>query len=45
MIRFLAASGADLSPVDAVGVTPYELANHHSELLVMAVLRELGAPK
>lgn len=45
MIRFLAASGADLSPVDAVGLTPYEQANHHSELLVMAVLRELGAPK
>ncbi|MCB1500646.1 MAG: ankyrin repeat domain-containing protein [Bauldia sp.] len=45
MVRFLVASGSDLSPVDATGLTPYEQANHHSEFRVMALLRELGAPK
>jgi hypothetical protein len=45
MVRFLAASGADLSPVDTVGLTPYDRAKQHQNLQVMAVLRALGAPK
>lgn len=45
MIRFLAERGADLSPVDRAGTTPYQHANCGQMTAAMEMLVKLGAPR